>query len=257
MPRNSRSKRVDESSVRSVARRSRKYLIETIDRLLAEFSGNSHPRRPAKAGAFASTEEMERAYERLRNVAEALRLWHSSDEYLNDDGTPKSLNQSGRTSLSSLAKRVSRSRRDRSEIIADLKNLNSIRRGPSGYAPTKRSAVLGVSDSLALTYATLAVSRLAETITHNFSGTGSRRYERQISEAKIRLGDLPSFLLFAEEQGQSLVDSVDDWLSKRAKQDGGSDDRISVSLGAFAWVASNSARLKARRRGVRGVSLRK
>ena len=257
MARNRRSIRNNETTVRSVSRRSRKCLILTVDRLLEEFSCSSKSCRPTGVGEFKSTEDMQRAYERLRNVAEALRVWHSSDEYLSDDGTPKPLLPTGVNSLSSLATRVSRGRRERKEIVADLKKLESIRLGASGYAPTKRSAVLGVRDSLALTYATLAVSRLVETITHNFSGTGTRRYERQLSEAKIRAADLPAFLRFVEEQGQSLVDSVDDWLNKRVRPESSSGDKISVSLGTFAWVAENPTRVKAQRREGRRVLPRK
>ena len=257
MPRNSRSIGKADTSGRSVARRSRRFLIRAIDRMLEDFSGSKKFRRPANAGEFRSTEEMERAYERLRNVAEALRIWHSSDDYLTDDGIPRPLPPTGPRSLVSLAAQVSLGRRERKEIVADLEKLESIRRGPNGFVPMKRSAVLGVSDSLALTYATLAVSRLVETIAHNFSGTGTRRYERQLSEAKIRATDLPAFLRFVEEQGQSLVDSVDDWLSKRVGTEGNFDDRLSVSLGAFAWVAENSTRLSSRRRAIRRASPRK
>ena len=257
MPRNSRSVRKNETSVRNVSRRSRKFLIRTVDRMLEDFSGSFKFHRPIKLGDFKSTVEMERAYERLRNVAEALRIWHSSDDYLGDDGIPRPLSSIGPRSIASLATEVSRGARERKELAADLKKLESIRLGPDGYAPTKRSAVLGVTDSLALTYATLAVSRLVETITHNFSGKGSRRYERQLSETRIRAADVPAFLCFVEEQGQSLVDSVDDWLSKRVRTEESSDDRLSVSLGAFAWVAESPARLNSRRQAIRRALPRK
>ena len=92
---------------------------------------------------------------------------------------------------------------------------------------------------------------------HNFSGATPIRYERQVSEVRIKRADLPLFLRFAEEQGQYLIDAVDDWLERRAAPNDGNNDYISVGLGAYSWVRSTMPDTKTRRASSKSSPLRK
>jgi hypothetical protein len=144
------------------------------------------------------------------------------------------------------------------QIESDLKSLVVIRRGTNGFVPANRSAILGASKSLSLAYATVTVTRLVRTMIQNFAGKSPAYYERQVSEVRISKSDLPVFLRFVEQQGQYLIDAVDDWLSRRHTASTNKRDTIAVGLGAFAWIDEQSARDKRiTRRSSRRIAARK
>ena len=236
-------------SLDDVGTPARAHLMSSIDALLRTFVSPKSELglRPAES-LSANEKTITQSYERLRNVAEALRIWHSSDEFLLEDGSPRALARSGTPSLSSLARQVTRHRKARIALMSDLEKINHARKDASVFAPANRSAILSAADSQSLAYSTIAISRLIGTIAHNFSGIGAPRYERQVSDVDIRVSDLPIFLRFVEQQGQYLIDAVDDWLSKREANSGTEGGTLSVGLGAFAWVDQPTQRVKAPRR---------
>ncbi len=189
--------------------------------------------------------DLNRHYTRLRYAAQALMVWHTDEAYLELDGTPKPLPQRGKTSLTSLSLSVSRSARKSSQLVDDLIKLGFVCKRGAHFIPAMRSAVVGQPSALILAHATAAISRLIGTVTHNVSGATPSRYERHVADIRIRSTDLPVFLRFVEQQGQYLIDSVDDWLSKRELKGPSRVKEVTVGLGAFAWV-DPSTRLPSR-----------
>jgi hypothetical protein len=240
------------SAPRHLAALARTHLVNAVDKLLKTFGEDFVPSSAASKPLGADERDLRAAYLRLQNVAEALRLWHSSDEFLDQDGMPKTLARTGPQSLLTLSRCVVRQRRAAIELSSDLINLEFVEPRSGGFAPAGRSAVIGTTNTLALAYATIAISRMTRTMAHNFSGGTPPRYERQVSDVSIRAADLPVFLRFVEQQGQYLIDAVDDWLAKRKLQGGRGQRRVSVGVGTFAWADTISDSAKRSRRAVEG-----
>ena len=187
-------------------------------------------------------------YMRMRHAADALMVWHTSDKFLTAKGLPRPLTLNGDQSLHALAKTVAKESQVAIEVRNDLVALALVDNTEGGYLPSKRSAILGKSNPLSLAYASISISRLIQTMIHNFSGQKPRRFERQVAEAEIRASDLPAFLRFADEQGQYLIDAIDDWLLPRKAAATTEDASVSVGLSTFAWVVdTRQPRLKDRK----------
>jgi hypothetical protein len=122
-------------------------------------------------------------------------------------------------------------------VVRDLIDLGIVVKIPGGFhKPAIRSAVINGPSALILAHATAAILRLVGTVAHNITGEHPSRFERHVDEVRIRTSDLPIFLRFVEDQGQYFIDSVDDWLSRRAIKGRRKKDEITVGIGAFAWA---------------------
>ncbi len=214
----------------------RAQLTNSIDELLATFTTRAGKGAKPMNRPIARSPALQSSYRRIRNAAQALMRWHSSDDYLELDGSPSALPLRGRQSLTTLALQIAPDENDARMLLADLRTFGLIKKRHAGFVPRHRSAVVGEPNDVALTYATIAISRLINTIAHNYSQKGSPRFERQLSEVRIRKSDIPLFLRFVSEQGQYFIDAVDDWLAARQHRASSSDQGVSVGLGAFAWI---------------------
>jgi hypothetical protein len=233
----------DDIPIDELSALARAHLVGSIDDLLSRFVGGSRPRGRPKKGA-ATNAELDASFERLKNVAEALMTWHSSDDFLTEDGSPAALPRTGPRSLASLARKVTTQRRALEYLTRDLERLIADKSLPESFAPAGRSAIFRQSDSLSLAYSTVAISRLIGTISTNYSGALQARFQRQVSDVNIRASDVPMFLRFVEQQGQYLIDAVDDWLAQRKTRPGEKADPVSVGLGAFAWADDSRSRCR-------------
>jgi len=205
-----------------------------IDDLLANFAqpGAGKPSLRNRTNSIS----IESQYKKIESIAATLMTWHTDSKFLTEHGTPRLLPEKGEPSLTSLVARTISESEDPENLIRELKNLHLIKKTGNLFSPVQRSALLGKTNAITLAYATGAVEKLLETITHNVSKRGSARYQRQVSDVTIRAEDLPMFLRFVEQQGQYLIDAVDDWLSKRVIRGSKSKTDVSVGLGAYCWV---------------------
>jgi hypothetical protein len=244
----------DDPTIGQFARLARSHLTGSLDRLLIGFTDESRVGARGTRTRNADENDLLRLYYRLRSAAEALAIWHSSDDFLGPDGAPKPLSRSGPRSLTSLARRVDQRSRTVNQIVTDLERMQLVEKVSSGYIPARRSAVVELPNSVSLAYATKSISRLIDTLTHNYSRPAMPRFERQVAEVSVREVDLPLFLRFVEQQGQYLIDAVDDWLSKRRVASSPRGRSVSVGMGAFAWVDKTQRGSGARPTGELGAA---
>jgi len=214
----------------------RDHIAQAVDSLLKEFVGNDSALKFGKAPNIGGQSALHESYNRLRAAAKALNIWHSHEIYVSADGSPKALRKKGEISLESLTKFLVADVENADQLVADLIDFDLISRKGLYYRPKKRAAVVGEPSALILAHAAAAIARLINTVSHNVSGGAPPRYERHVADVRIPLTDLPVFLRFVEEQGQYLIDAVDDWLSKREIKDSRRVKEVAVGIGAFAWV---------------------
>jgi hypothetical protein len=258
MKRNSRRRTDEHAPIDRIAAISRAQLQQAVDRLIVSFVGADILSRTKSAERTTSRAELASELRRFHNLADALMQWHSNDAFLGVDGLPRPLPWSGKSSLTSLARKIVQEGPKARMLVADLLEHQLVEESAGLYRPTNRSAVLGKANVLNLAYATLAATRLLNTISHNVTTGSPRFYERQVSDVTIRIADLPVFLRFVEQQAQYLIDSVDDWLSRRRISRTTRKDGITVGIGAFAWADAPAAMTtRARSRTSRGTRSRK
>lgn len=215
----------------------RAHIFQSVDALLEVFIGEAAVLKLERFSQESDQVALHESYERLRTASRLLMLWHSDDQFLMPDGSPKPLRKNGKASLATLAKALSDpsgGRRD--QLLADLIDFDLVTRHGAFYLPTKRAAIVGEASALILAHATAAITRLLNTVAHNVSGRTPPRYERHVADVRIHSTDLPVFLRFVEQQGQYLIDSVDDWLSKREIKGPSREKEVTVGIGAYAWI---------------------
>jgi hypothetical protein len=247
MTKTNRSVDRNSASIEVIARLARDHLIAAIDGLLAQFADLKAITKKSHRPRITRRNELQLQFQRLWNLAEALMLWHSSEQFVTTAGAPKPLARLGKVSLMTLSRRIVTTPRAAAQIVTDLIDFGLVVGADRKYTPVRRSAVLGSTNAVHLAYASMAISRLIATISSNVSGNAQPRYERQVSNIKISPSELPIFLRFVEQQGQGLIDSVDDWLSKRARRESSNANDVSVGIGAFAWIDDVKANVRGAR----------
>jgi hypothetical protein len=254
----SRRQANERVALERVALFARTQLIQAIDEMLANFIGPEALNKARDSNAARSSKRFDSEHKRFCNIAEALRLWHSNDDFLTTDGSPRPLPRTGRLSLATLTRLIVGSAAKSKDLVTDLLQFGLVEELDGVYHPARRSAVLGKANALNLAYATITATRLLKTISHNVTTGSPPLYERQVSEVTIRTVDLPMYLRFIDQQAQYLIDSADDWLSRRRVAPVTRGDGIKVGIGAFAWAdfSSNPASKRLPRAG-RGNGLRK
>jgi hypothetical protein len=216
----------------------RSYVQDSLDDLFAVFT-QCRPAEGPRGGARIDSDELREllgVYSRLHKMADALFIWHTSADFADKEGRPKNLPRGGRVSLTSLAMRVTRSRRDASRIVSDLIDMSILLEDETTFSPRQRSAVLRTDNAVASAYAAVTLSRLIRTMRHNFAEAGPPRFERSLSDVNIPESDLPLFYAFVREQGEYFIDAVDDWLAQRPGSRPRHIKTVSVGVGAFSWV---------------------
>jgi hypothetical protein len=241
------------AALERVALFARDQLIHAVNDLLANFVGAETIKCAREGNAALTREGFDSAYKRFRDIAEALMQWHSNDDFVSADGLPRPMPMVGKRSLTALAQLVAFSSERSKALVSDLLEFGLVEEANGLFRPSRRSAVLGKANVLNLAYATITATRLLRTISHNVSSSLPPLFERQVSEVMIAAADLPLYLRFVEQQSQYLIDSVDDWLSRRRVASATRRNGIKVGIGAFAW-ADQAARpdTKSRRPKRRG-----
>jgi len=228
-----------------LTRSARKKLMQSVDLLIANFESDS-PSREVQPVATPQTRELDKNYMRLKSAAQMLNYWHSHGKYLTATGTTMPLPKTGKVSLASLAEDALTEESRATSGSGDLLEFGLVTKSGDKYFPNKRSAVVGKRSPLILAHATSAVTRLIDTVNHNVSGKKPTKYERQVAEVRINTKDVPQFLRFVEQQGQSFIDSIDDWLSTRESTPDSNQGQISVGVGAFAWTEAEKKTKKSK-----------
>lgn len=171
--------------------------------------------------------------------AHLLRLWNRDSRYINGRNfRPRSLPlSSGKDNLRTLIKELD-SEANPTEVLKNMRAVGLIRRTTNGrYLPTSSAAVLPTLHPWAVEHAVHSVLRLLSTVRKNASSKpgDSPLLERYSYVPDLDPMEIPAFEEFARNQGQVLLDILDDWLEQRRAQNGRKSDR-SVRGGVPAGI---------------------
>jgi hypothetical protein len=155
-------------------------------------------------------------------AAAAIKIWHHDRRYLTAVAMPKPVRLMGKApSVEALAKKVCVSANQQDLVLA-LKSAGILKRTAGGkYLPSEAFATPQGLHPIAIQHIAKSVVRLVETAMRN---TGSSPKQESLIERFARVPDLDvreakAFAEFTRRQGLAYLQSVDDWLETRRRDD--------------------------------------
>lgn len=168
-------------------------------------------------------------------ISAVLSAWHLDAEFLNDDGAPAVLAESGGTGT--LASLLTRYAGDlpHGAFIKELLQLGIVARVEGGYRVLTRDYVRQASDPDLLSQAALALSDHGATLAFNVDAgrTLPPRFERMATTRCLDARDLNEFEALVEQKGQALLEEIDAWLADHSCDENGGNHGIRAGLGMY------------------------
>lgn len=189
-----------------------------------------------------------------------LRLWHRDSKYLdNREYKPRPLPLlRGKNSLRSIVQQLD-STVEAEPLLRSMKATGLIRRTTDGrYLPTSSAVVLPALHPWAVEHTAQSVLRLLSTVARNSNGgEASPLLERYSYVPDLAPEFAQPFAEFARRQGQTLLDTLDDWLEQRCVKQFRNLNSTESSVGIPAGMhvitflgEGNAAPVQRRRRAV-------
>ena len=153
--------------------------------------------------------------ERYNRAARVLTGWQRDGDFLDNDGSPRSLRDEGPRSFAELVRRYSGDMPARA-VLDELLRVGSVRRLEDGrIQPVARAYVptTSVADKLAILGTDVA--DLIATIEHNIERGGAEpRFQRKVMYHRIAVSHLPALRRLSAAQSQALLERLDRWLQE-------------------------------------------
>lgn len=153
---------------------------------------------------------------RYNRAIRVLSGWVNDPEFQDEDGRPARLPVEGeRGSFHNLVRKYSGDIPTQA-MLAVLESGRSVAREADGRVRLLRAAYLPADDpEEGLRILGTDTAELIATIDHNLrSGPDARWFQRKVSNAGVRPGDLPAFRALAAERAQALLEELDEWLAE-------------------------------------------
>jgi Family of unknown function (DUF6502) len=156
-------------------------------------------------------------YERYNRAARVIAGWVRDRDFLDSDGNPMVLNQEGgNANFNLLVKRHSGDVPTRA-VLDELLRVGAVERLPDGRIRLlSRAYVPRTSDLDKLEILGTDVSDLIHTIDHNLQhGAVNPFFQRKVMYDNLPAEAVSKFRDLAAEQAQTLLETMDQWLSQR------------------------------------------
>ncbi len=212
---------------------------------IAILTGLSRPqvKREREHLTSPATSPAANSYDHLRHAARILLGWHTDPEFVDADGAPRVLRETGGSaSFAGLYERYSGKVVPATAMLKELLEVGAIEATEDGgLRVVTRFYTPAPTDPASWARVCLAVADLAETGKHNLylSGEEARRLERTATNQLIHASDLPEFHDFLQVEGQQFLERVDNWLAAHERRDE-DDELIRVGTGVYQISPSGS-----------------
>jgi len=183
----------------------------------------------------------------LDRLSHVLTGWHRDPEFLSADGKPLELEPEGeRSSLGALLRRYAGDM-PHGAVVKELERLQLVKRSNQKFKVLARSYVRNAGDPDRLRQAGIALHDHAETIAHNVDDErlGAARFERMATSNGLPQAHVAAFNKFVTEQGQRLLEEVDDWLTGHSLAKPGDSDVVAhetLRCGVGVYLIQNEAK---------------
>jgi hypothetical protein len=213
---------------------SRKSIENLVDRSFSELEGRkSASRTIARVDPGVAT-----------IVGAAFHVWFRSRKYLTDAGKPRALKLLGRSdSVESLIASES-SAIPAAQVVSELLRLGLLKKARgSRYVPTALHSLIRGDHPYLSEHVAHSIIRLIGTVRKNSTLPGIREplIERFAHVSSIPKSKVREFRDFTSQQGEALIDTVNDWLeankvSVKARRSRKAAIDLQAGLHVFAYV---------------------
>jgi len=172
------------------------------------------------------------------DASRVLSGWHQDPLYLDTDGNPKSIPESGAVpSFESLCATYGGDI-SRTAMQKELEKTRAVERTPGGKLKAiSRFYQPAVHDDENLRWAVSLIRDLVETMNNNVFLDDSHvaRFGRKAENEHMPVSAIPAFRKFLEQRGQAFLEEVDDWLTEQVANDTIKTTKyVRIGVGMFA-----------------------
>ncbi|HFD79496.1 MAG TPA: hypothetical protein ENK05_03735 [Gammaproteobacteria bacterium] len=175
--------------------------------------------------------------QRYNRAVRVISGWLNDDEFQAGDGRTAELPVEGeRGSFAALVRKYSGDVPTQS-MLAVLQSAGVIERDEERVRLVKHAYVPGNDPVDKLAILGTDTCELISTIDHNIVSDPQRlRFQRKVSDQRLRKDALPAFEALSAEKAQALLEELDAWLAEHQVADG--EDGHYVSLGIYYYESS-------------------
>jgi hypothetical protein len=184
-----------------------------------------------------------RLYSHTATIGEVLTAWHQNPEYLDDAGNPSPIRIRGRTpsffGLASLAAPGI----DPAALLRELKRLGAITLDRSKRVRVNmRSLPVYMDREVAIHYTLTSLHNYIRTLRHNLESdptNSDQLFHRIAWNDSFDRSLIPALKIKLRRQGQSFLESFDNWMTRKTKLAGGKSKktkRAQISIGIYLAV---------------------
>lgn len=158
--------------------------------------------------------------------AQLLTLWFSSPQFLTEDGTPRELDFEGENGFRDLC-RLAGGDVPPGALLTELKRAGAIDEKDDGkIRALKRHFNPAGTDEYQARRFGECLHDLADTVEHNLSASGDskRRFESRVWNDSVPSQFASRFEAIARDQGKTLLEMLDDWLTAHQSDDTDAED---------------------------------
>ncbi len=175
--------------------------------------------------------------EAIAQISRLLWQWRTSPAFTSDAGVPLPLPRTGVTSLEFLSQKCNIS--NIGDLVALALSMGCLEERDGLLWPSGREVKIPETGPIQLWYDANVACRALESLAFNAHSRKSGRetqFQRFAHQNRLDKSHLPLFRRFVREQGESFLESIDDWM-ERHKVDDNASDTTEVSIHTFVWTS--------------------
>lgn len=190
-----------------------------------------------------ATGELSHKADNAHRATRVLSGWHRDPDFCGSDGYPLALPMEGEQSFSALVRRYSGDIPSKA-MLEELLRVAAVGldKEANTVSPLSRTYMpIAANDPASMRILGTAVHDLISTIEYNMNSDAGqpKRLQRSVSNASIPAKMVPIFQRIAAEQSQTLLESLDDWMTahevERSEGQAQADDPERLGVGVYLF----------------------
>ena len=182
-----------------------------------------------------------RPYSHLSAIGDLLTIWHQDPHYLDDVGNPIAIRMRGtRRSFCELAEKAAPNMSPK-QLLLELTRLRAVELDEHGAIRAKTRSLPAYQDKqLAVAHTLNALRGFIKTLSHNLNSGPSNSdqlFHRIAWNGEFDRKDIPRLKIWLKRNGQSLLESTDNWMINKSRNHGLVSKRhnrfVQVSVGVY------------------------
>jgi hypothetical protein len=176
--------------------------------------------------------------ERMNHATRVLTGWYTDPEFGDADGSPRALDVEGEQgSFAALCRRFA-SDVPATTMLKELRHVGAVAENNAGQliAQTRYFMPQQLDPERVMSSGSV-MEDLGNTVAWNLyrDDSDAPRFERRAHNIRMPAAARPEFQAFLEDEGQSFLERVDEWLTEHEIEEGSAEKGIRLGLGAY-WI---------------------